>query len=539
MATTQFYHGLPYPGGTAWIGGKQDNGTSRGTLAAGPSKWVEVQGGDGGYVAIAPDDPNRIYAETTRLSLRRSTNGITFSSSIRGIAEPSGNFLFIAPFRMDPNDSRRLYIGGRTLWRTVNGADTWLAFSPPIPNGNISAIAAAPGNRDRVLFGTTTGRLYRTNDANAENVTETWAQNFIRLNANISWLEFDPTNPDIVYATVSTFNNASGEGHVFRSIDGGANWERRDGSGETGIPDIPAHSVAIDPTRPEHIYVGTDLGIFVSTDAGATWAKEDSGFVNTVVESMTIVRENGASTLTAFTHGRGVWQVHLGGEAPSCRFAIAPLERVSAIGAQARLKLETGEDCVWSVVPDTTWARASAATGKGSREVPLMVTINISPAERQSKLSLGDQTITVQQKGAIVASANDKASQAFLVESLPFVGITNTRLGPSGAPEEAPIHSCTELRGSRHAWFTFKADFSGRLLISALQLSPANTLQPYVLTVYEAEATAANERLCVRSTNQTFQEGVVEAGKQYFAQISSPGESAAGGTAVLILDRVQ
>ncbi len=535
MVTTQFYHGLPYPGGHAWFGGKQDNGTSRGSRGAGLDRWREIFGGDGGYVAVAPDDPNRVYLETTRLSIRRATNGVTFSPITNGISEPSGNFLFITPFRMDPNDSQRLYIGGRTLWRTNNGGTNWAAFSPAIPTGNISAIAAAPGNPDRVVFGTTTGRLYRTNRAQADDVVESWAQNFVRINGYVSWLEFDPTNPDVLWATVSTFNNVSGEGHVFRSEDGGANWERRD----AGIPDVPAHSVVVDPARPEHVYVGTDLGIFVSTDAGATWAKEDSGFVNTVVESMTIVRENGASTLTAFTHGRGVWQVNLDGDAAACTFRTTPLVRLTAYGGTPRLALETGEDCVWSVIPESSFARGTPAVGKGPREVPLVVNVNVDTMPRQTRVQIADQNVTIEQSGATGVSGNATAASAHPVMQFPFVGVANSRLSPPGAPEEAPVHSCTESRDSRHVWFRATPDFSGQVLVSSALLSAANALQAQVLTIYEGEAAAANERFCQRVTGQPAIRLNVEAGKTYLVQISAAGSNGAGGNAVLITGRVE
>ena len=79
---TQFYHGLPYPNGQTYFGGTQDNGTNRGTDAAGPNAWARINGGDGGYVAVNPANTNTIFFETTGLSLRRSTNGGA-SSAIR------------------------------------------------------------------------------------------------------------------------------------------------------------------------------------------------------------------------------------------------------------------------------------------------------------------------------------------------------------------------------------------------------------------------------------------------------------------------
>src|SRR6478736_4296586 len=122
-AVTQFYHGSVYPGAAVYVGGTQDTGTVRGSDAAGALDWRPPIGGDGGYTAIDPTDPNIWYGETTALSLRKTINGgAAFTTSTRGITELSANFLFITPFVMDPSEPKRLYIGGRTLWRTNDAA---------------------------------------------------------------------------------------------------------------------------------------------------------------------------------------------------------------------------------------------------------------------------------------------------------------------------------------------------------------------------------------------------------------------------------
>ncbi len=536
MTTSQFYHGLPFPGGAAFAGGKQDNGTNRGSSALGVAGWQEIGGGDGGYVAIAPDDPNRIYLETTQLSLRRSTNGLNFTNATRGITEPSANFLFITPFRMDPNNSRRLYIGGRSFWRTNDGADNWERVSQAIPLGNISAMAIAPGNPDRVIFGTNTGRLYRSNTATTDNAESEWPFEFVRTNGYVSWLEFDPNNQDIAYATVSTFNNSSGEGHLFRSTDGGATWVRWDGAGDTGLPDLPAHSVAIDPANSDHLYVGTDAGIFASFDGGKTWAKEDAGFVNTMVESMNIVRENGVSTLYAFTHGRGAWAVNLaGGEAVNCRFELEPVVPSSAIGDLARVRLNTAEECSWSVLPNSTWARVSPSTGKGPADLSVQFTVNASTFSRNSSFLIGDRSFVISQSAARPVAGNAEAAQAFTLPSLPFVGISNSRLFAAPNPEGSPVHSCTDSVDSRGNWFRFMAGFTGRIYLSASTASPLGGFGGNVLAVYEDDA----ERACEKSNTQPEIRLAVEEGKTYLIRVAATGTNNLGGTQVFLATRIE
>ena len=96
------------------------------------------------------------------------------------------------------------------------------------------------------------------------------------------------------------------------SIDGGASWQSLDGSGPTGIPDIPVHSIVVDPDDQERLYLGTDLGVMVSLDAGQTWMTEETGFGPAVTMWLSLIRTPaGQKQLFAFTHGRGAWRVTL------------------------------------------------------------------------------------------------------------------------------------------------------------------------------------------------------------------------------------
>ena len=70
---------------------------------------------------------------------------------------------------------------------------------------------------------------------------------------------------------------------------------------------MPVHSVVVHPTQPDTLYIGTDLGVFVTTDGGASWMRENTGFANVITEHLEI--NNGR--LFAFTHGRSAWSVRL------------------------------------------------------------------------------------------------------------------------------------------------------------------------------------------------------------------------------------
>ena len=305
FAVTQFYHGLPFPGGTRYLGGTQDNGTLQGTDAGGVNGWTQVLGGDGGYVAIDPRNPRNIYITVlSGFSVYKSTDGgKIFIRAIDGTTPDRG--YFVHPLVMDPASSQRLWMGSDSLWRTANGARTWTRASPSLEG--VTAIGVSPRDPNHILAGNGMGYIYRTLKGLTTTATTPWAR-IGPLFGFISSFAFDPVDSKIAYATVSTF----GHHHVWRTRDRGATWTAIDGSGATALPDVPALSIAVDPADRSRLYVGTDLGLFVSVNGGASWMVEATKFPFTLTESLSIqTGPGGTATLFAFTHGRGVWRLRL------------------------------------------------------------------------------------------------------------------------------------------------------------------------------------------------------------------------------------
>ncbi len=286
FGATQFYHGAPAPDGKWFIAGAQDNGTILGDVERGTDGWTMIFGGDGGYVAIDPVNPNNIYVEFQGANIQRSTDrGQRFLSGTTGLND---QFLFITPFVLDESDPKRLWTGGSRVWRSEDRAATWQPVSPTL-NGLVSAIAAG----DRVLVGTNAGNVYRGPDWQPSKPRDGW----------VSWIAFDPRDNNVVYATYAGFGGA----HVWKSSDAGVTWSPLG----FDLPDIPVHSIAVDPARRERLYLGTDLGVFVSLDGGATWRVENTGFAPVVTETVVIGQGARGPAVYAFTHGRGAWRAEL------------------------------------------------------------------------------------------------------------------------------------------------------------------------------------------------------------------------------------
>ncbi len=385
---TQFYHGLPMPDGKSYFGGTQDNGTLLGTDSGGVNGWREINGGDGGYVAVEPNGTT-LYASYPGINFRKSTNGgATFSSAIFGIGDGG---TFVNPFLMDTSEAQRLWTGDYYLWRTTNGAAQWARASAITAGiGSVTALAIAPTDANYALAGMEDGYILRTDIAVSSGPTTVWTDTRPR-SGWISSLAFDPANRNIAYATYSTFGGI----HVWRSVNAGATWTGLDGSGAGALPDVPVHCLVIDPSNTARLYIGTDLGVFATTDGGANWAVENTGFANVITESLSLNVVGGVTTLYAFTHGRGAWKVtaNLSG----CNYAITPTTReVAAAGADLTVNVSAAPGgCDWKAESNTAWL----TTSSNGNTVTVKVAENKTFVRRSGTVAVAGRSFAVVQEG--------------------------------------------------------------------------------------------------------------------------------------------
>src|SRR6185503_15656752 len=126
----------------------------------------------------------------------------------------------------------------------------------------------------------------------------------------------DPSNPNRITIAVS----GTGTKHIWRCEDTTAPtrvWNFLDSSGASGLPDLPAQTVALDPAAPStSLVVGMDLGVYQSDNGGASWFNIGTaqGLPNVQVNSLKWVP--GANSIYAITWGRGIWRLPLSGPRP-------------------------------------------------------------------------------------------------------------------------------------------------------------------------------------------------------------------------------
>lgn len=423
---TQFYHGTAMPDGKTFFGGTQDNGTVLGTESTGIDGWKEINGGDGGFVAVDPTDPATLYASFTGISFRKSTDGgLSFGSATYGIGSGDTGF-FITPYVMDPSEPQVLWTGGDYIWRTTSGAARWeRASALTAGTTKVGAIAVAPTDSNRVMVGMGDGYILRNQSALTSDFDTTWQFSRPR-DGYVSSLTFDPLNRDIVYATYSTF----GGKHVWRSIDGGAIWTSIDGTGSGAIPDVPVHSLAVDPSNTSRLYLGTDVGVFISNDGGANWAVENTGFANVITETLQIRVINGVTMLFAFTHGRGAWRVPINNS--GCGYSLSRSTiRVGAAASTGSVNVSAAPaGCNWMASSNANWLSVS---GSGSSDGAVAYSV-----EENTGFDSRTGTATIAGRSFIVIQDGRKD------DAVPVVAITS----PSGGPVTGNTSGMVSLAGT-------------------------------------------------------------------------------------------
>jgi photosystem II stability/assembly factor-like uncharacterized protein len=201
---------------------------------------------------------------------------------------------------MDPANSKIVFTGSYRVWRTTNDGDSWNIVSPSLDGSSISAIEIAAANPKRVYVGTENGGFFRSLDGG-----DHWSPNLsssILPGHTITRLETHPKDANLLYATVANFGHA----HVFRSKDGGMNWENVD---KGQLPDVPHHAVLIRADEPNLVYVGNDAGVFVLDAKTGSWMNLTKKLPNAMV--VDLVYHDKEGTLHAATYGRSIWRLKL------------------------------------------------------------------------------------------------------------------------------------------------------------------------------------------------------------------------------------
>ena len=311
LQITQFYDVALDPEDPERVyGGAQDNSSS---VRDGSSLWsVTTVTGDGFMNAVDPRNPQRVfqssYPSGGAALILSTSRGEPYSFNWVGRSgfDTSEPFPWVTPL-VTGNDA--VFVASNRVYRAPIGdnaaAYTWSGISPTLTwdgNATVSVLAVpATEGRTQVLYaGTSDGRIGMT--ANALAAAPAWVDRTGSWpRGNVSDIAFGDAAGYTVYGTRSVFQPPQ----LLRAT-GAGDWQA---IGE-GLPKVPANSVAVDPAEPTHVYVGTDIGVYRSTDGGETFEPWMAGMpLGMVVTDIEVAARQ--RVLVAATYGRGAWKLPL------------------------------------------------------------------------------------------------------------------------------------------------------------------------------------------------------------------------------------
>ncbi|TMC08981.1 MAG: choice-of-anchor D domain-containing protein [Chloroflexi bacterium] len=437
---TNLFQGIDIGRGSATnngftYGGTQDTGTPVRRPGFAGAEWHLGIDGDGGPVAVDPNNPNRAYGSDDGGFMVTTDGGDNWSFP-GGTGLPTG----IGLLAVDPNSSADVYATvGSTLFQSTDTGGTFTAIQT-FASG-ISALATVGLDSNTIWVGLANGTAQRTANALA-GTGSTWSAITVTGGPGlpVGGVAIDPTNTNQVVVAFSGFTGLSPANrtkHVFQTPDNGVSWS--DISGTDGgdasqnVPDLPLHSVVIDPgVSPHSIIVASDAGVLRSSDQGASWQVLGVGLPT--VDSKTLVLDSTASPslLRVGTYGRSVFELTA---------ASGPLLAVNADLGFGTIVAGTSADRVVQVfnVGSSPLHISSFTRQSGSADFKIVsgpaTPVTISPGEelnwtiRFQGTDLGSKTATFQ------INSDDQFRPAFqLAASGSIVAATTTTVASSSNP---------------------------------------------------------------------------------------------------------
>jgi hypothetical protein len=273
------------------VGGTQDNGTIRYT---GAPVWDHIADGDGGDCGVNQTSPNVVYHSYFNATLERSTSSGNFGSFTPLVPPPNVASLFYPPVEVA---DLTVAIGATSLIYSLNGtAAAAGSFSTVALSGGFPSAMRAR-TPTSILVGTTGGAMLRVTFVGGTPSVATLTSPSPR---SISCIAVDPSNPNRYWVTVSQ----TGGGLVFRSDDGGSTWVNRT---TAGLPNIPMNAVVVDPANYQRVFVAADVGVYESTNLGASWASYGTGLPNAIAADLLLHAQD--RMLICGMRNRGAWAI--------------------------------------------------------------------------------------------------------------------------------------------------------------------------------------------------------------------------------------
>lgn len=332
--TAQFYrvsanNGFPYH----LYGGQQDNTSvdiataSSERAGIGQHDWRPAAGSENSFVDVDPDKPGVSWASGSYLGQMDeldANTGITRITSPRPVLYwgnspsplPKYRYVLNTPMFKSRHEARTLYMGAQMLLASDDDGVTWREVGPDVTRrGNdpkapqhLGTGETGDGAYGAIDYAAESpikaGVLWTASDDGMVAVTpddgKTWRKSTLpgAPDARINSVDPSPHDLATAYVAATRFQFDDEKPYLFKTRDWGRTWTR------IGA-DLPAWTRVVreDPVRAGLLYAGTEGGVFVSFDDGASWRPLQSKLPVTPINDL-LVHDG---DLIAATSGRGFW----------------------------------------------------------------------------------------------------------------------------------------------------------------------------------------------------------------------------------------
>jgi hypothetical protein len=380
LPVSQFYHVStdtkdPYQ----VYGGLQDNSSWAGDQeypgGITNNRWENLFGGDGFWAFSDPSDPNYVYAEYQGGHIGRINRKTLEQRDIqpKGGYKEKLRYNWNTPIALSPNEKGTIYIGSQFLFRSRDHGVTWDRISPDLStndpvrqrqeqsggitvdnssaemNTTIYSISESPKAAGQIWVGTDDGNVQLTRDGGRGWTNLTPALGMPAANW-ISWVEASRYDPAVAYVTDDRHAYGDMNPYLYRTTDYGRTWQRLIGPGTPGVRGY-AHVIKEDRLNPNILFLGTEFGLYMSLNGGASWAQFKPNDFPDGVAVRDIALQDREDDLVLATHGRGIWIVD----------DISPLRALSAQTLASDAVLIPGKPVEQRMQGNGGWAEGDAS----------------------------------------------------------------------------------------------------------------------------------------------------------------------------------
>jgi photosystem II stability/assembly factor-like uncharacterized protein len=323
------YHicGAQQDNSTACVGSQANPGAGEGSL---PPIFYAAGGGESGYIAPDPNDLDVFYAGSYGGFLSRLDRETGQQRAINIYPNnPMGwssidikeRFQWTFPIVFSPVDAKVLYASSQHVYRTTTGGQNWEKISPNLARSDPKTMQASGGpiTKDQtgvetyaVVFTIAPSRqdvntIWTGSDDGWVHVTQDGGKNWARITppdlpdfTRISLIEASPHQNGVAYLAGNRYQMGDRKPYVYKTADFGKTWQKI----VTGIPDTDfPRTIREDPKRRGLLYLGTEHGVFISFNDGASWQSLRLNLPVTPVHGIVVEDRD----LVIGTHGRGFY----------------------------------------------------------------------------------------------------------------------------------------------------------------------------------------------------------------------------------------